>query len=341
MASLAFHNDCKRWRVFWHVTLPTGEVDKGSKAFKDKSLAQKFKLHCEKREKQLKRTVFIGQVLLEDAVDEWIGFCQGYTPRTEKHYTSAVEKFITAIADNAVYISDLTKLHINRYLNSLMRRELVNKTVNNEMCAIKSLCRFIHENYNIPNPATGIKKLREDPAEAHFLTLEEYRLVQKNCEPIALPWVVFIASTGLRATEFCNLKWKNCDIRNKAITIVGKGRKRRTVGLNDTALSVLEERRAVKTVKPNDYVFLCQKSKQLSRDILSRKICKACRDFGRSGGGPHALRHFFATQLLSNGVPIIKVSILLGHSLVTTTQRHYSHILSSDLTGITNILDAL
>ncbi len=67
MASMKYHKDVKRWRVFWHVTLPNGEVDKGSKAFKDKALAQKFKEHCEKRARQLKRAVFVEQVFLTDA----------------------------------------------------------------------------------------------------------------------------------------------------------------------------------------------------------------------------------------------------------------------------------
>ena len=35
MASMKYHKDCKRWRVFWHVTMPTGTVDKGSKSFKE------------------------------------------------------------------------------------------------------------------------------------------------------------------------------------------------------------------------------------------------------------------------------------------------------------------
>jgi len=31
MASMAYHKDVKRWRVFWHVTLPDGTVDMGSR----------------------------------------------------------------------------------------------------------------------------------------------------------------------------------------------------------------------------------------------------------------------------------------------------------------------
>jgi len=49
MASLKYHKDCKRWRVFWHVTLPNKEVDKGSNSFKEKRVAQAFKDRIEKR----------------------------------------------------------------------------------------------------------------------------------------------------------------------------------------------------------------------------------------------------------------------------------------------------
>jgi hypothetical protein len=31
MASMAYHKDVKRWRVFWHVTVPDGTVDSRDK----------------------------------------------------------------------------------------------------------------------------------------------------------------------------------------------------------------------------------------------------------------------------------------------------------------------
>jgi len=73
MASIGWEKVGRRWRVFWHVTLPTGEIDKGSKSFKDKTIASKFKEHCEKKEKQLKRAVFVEPVYLTEALDEWQG----------------------------------------------------------------------------------------------------------------------------------------------------------------------------------------------------------------------------------------------------------------------------
>ncbi len=341
MASLKFHHDVKRWRVFWHVTLPGGKVDKGSRSFKDEREAKEFKKHCEKRAKQLKRAIFVELVPLAGAFNEWLAFCQGYTKETRRLYVSLVNNFISDLPANVIYITDLTKFHINSHLNSLLAKGVINKTVNNSMSAIKSLCRYIHENYNIPNPASGIKKLREDPSCPHFLIMKEYEAMLKNSAEIARPWIRFIANTGLRVAEFSNLRWKNCDIKNKTITIIGKGRKKRSIGLNDTALGILKKIKANNNVKSEDSVFSRKNGKPLSRHCLSSYIGKACRNSGLAGGGPHAIRHFFATQLLFAGVPIIKVSILLGHSSVTTTQRHYSHILDSDLRSVTSILKAI
>ena len=91
---------------------------------------------------------------------------------------------------------------------------------------------------------------------------------------------------------------------------------------------------------PDDDLEL-EKDEPLNRNKLYKCISKSCCDAGLDGGGPHAARHFFATQLLLGGIPIIKVSALLGHSTVSTTQRHYSHILSPDLSDVTSVLKAI
>ena len=340
MASMGWEKTGKRWRVFWHVTLSDGSVDKGSKSFKDKKVALAFKKHCKKREQVLKRAEIVDPVMLDETVNHWKDFCQGYTDETAKLYIREVEGFVDFMPASVVYIADISKFHINSYLSYQMSRGLVNKTVNNTMCAIKSLCKYIHENYGIDNPADGIKKLKEDPPEVYFISREEYEAVLESCDDTVYPWVVFLANTGLRAMEFCSLRWKNCDLNQKTLTIVGKGRKRRTIGLNPLAVEILDRIRVGRRVKSTDAVFLTPDGKPLTRFVLSLRIHKACRNAGLDGGGPHAFRHFFATQLLLRGVPIIKVSILMGHSTITTTQRHYAHILSADLTGVTDILVA-
>jgi integrase/recombinase XerD len=42
------------------------------------------------------------------------------------------------------------------------------------------------------------------------------------------------------------------------------------------------------------------------------------------GGHPHRFRHTFTVELLLAGIPIERVSVLLGHSSVRITEKHYS-----------------
>lgn len=331
----------KRWRVAWRCTLPTGEIDSGSKSFgKDRETALKFKQHCDQNEKRLKQTIFVDPVYLSDVVEEWIGFCQRYTETTKDLYIAEVGRFIEFLPHTVNYITDLQKVHVNQYLNFRTGKGLKNRTNNNTLSSIKNLCRYMHENYKIPNPCEGIKMLDEDPPDHNFLNEEEYQRVLSNTLDIAKPWVKFLANTGLRATEMCRLQFKDCDLKQRTITIVGKGRKRRTVDSNNTALGILKDYRACRKVKSTDYVFCRHNGEPLSRHTLNRYVGKACRHSGLAGGGPHALRHYFATSLLLRGVPIIKVSLLLGHTSVSITQKIYSHILPSDLRGVTGVLDA-
>ena len=341
MASLKYHKDVKRWRVFWHVTLPDGSVDKGSKSFKGRPDGEKFKQKKEREEQVLKRAIFVQAPLLTDVLDEWKDYLQRHAARTKELYEYGLNDFLQFLPENVIFMTDLTTNHINRYINSLMSKGLKNKSINNNLCAIKSLCRYAQENYQVDNSAVGIKKLKEDPIEINFITVDEYRLILEHVDDIALGWVKFLAHTGLRATEFKNLCWKNYHPHLKSITIVGKGKKRRTIGLNQVAIDILEKRRKGKKVKPDDYIFLRKDGEQLIRRTLCHYISKSCGKAGICQRGPHSLRHFFATQLLLAGVPIIKVSILLGHASITTTQKHYSHILSPDLTDVTGILEAI
>ena len=41
-------------------------------------------------------------------------------------------------------------------------------------------------------------------------------------------------------------------------------------------------------------------------------------------GHAHLFRDTFATKLLSTGVPLERVSVMLGHSSIKVTEKHYS-----------------
>jgi integrase/recombinase XerD len=55
-----------------------------------------------------------------------------------------------------------------------------------------------------------------------------------------------------------------------------------------------------------------------------RKLEKVFDLAGIENGHPHRFRHTFAVELLKEGVPIEDVAILLGHSSIRITEKHYA-----------------
>lgn len=166
-------------------------------------------------------------------------------------------------------------------------------------------------------------------------------------------FVPLIINTGLRASEVLALKWKaDIDLENRILTVHNnvvfvkdrekeKGYKLleqdtvktdagqdRAIPLNDAAYNALlnlqkltGEKTWVLTTRNNTQM----KPRQL--DQMFRRIAVASELPEEKIYGVHALRHTFATLLLTNGVEIKTVSELLGHSDVTITYNTYIHII--------------
>lgn len=56
-------------------------------------------------------------------------------------------------------------------------------------------------------------------------------------------------------------------------------------------------------------------------------LYRKCNEIRITNISPHSLRHMFATILMERGVPIIKISALLGHSSPNTTFEIYCGIM--------------
>ena len=65
------------------------------------------------------------------------------------------------------------------------------------------------------------------------------------------------------------------------------------------------------------------------RNALRSYYCLLTR-LGLPRSGFHRLRHCFATEYLRHGGDVVRLSIILGHSEISTTQK-YLHLLTEDL----------
>jgi integrase/recombinase XerD len=94
-------------------------------------------------------------------------------------------------------------------------------------------------------------------------------------------------------------------------------------------------------IKKGGHLF-CSGSARLATvtDLWRRRI-KLAFAHARVKGTPHRFRHTFAIDLLSNGVDIKNVSMLLGHSSVTITEKHYGAWVKSRQDALTHDIERL
>jgi integrase len=84
----------------------------------------------------------------------------------------------------------------------------------------------------------------------------------------------------------------------------------------------------VRAIKPRhgQYLFTGPHSLRMetASDLWRRKLGQVFTKAKIQRGHPHRFRHTFAVELLKKGVPMEEVSILLGHSSVRITEKHYA-----------------
>jgi site-specific recombinase XerD len=143
-------------------------------------------------------------------------------------------------------------------------------------------------------------------------------------------------STGLRVSEMVALNRENINIQMGEFSVIGKGGKARVVFLSkqskDWLKRYLDARhdpyRAlfIRYSGPKPKEGLTDEKLRLSVRSVERLIDK----YRKKAGiliriGPHALRHSFATDLLTHGADLRSVQEMLGHKNIATTQI-YTHV---------------
>ena len=141
---------------------------------------------------------------------------------------------------------------------------------------------------------------------------EEMKLILNDVKPYHFQlFIRFAYYTGARRGEICSLTEDN--IREEYVA--GKSGKRR-IKLNKQAKLVLNE---------------IEKLWEYQPFYITQTFKKNLRRLGIKNGRFHDLRRTFGYNLIKQGMPIYHLSKLLGHSSVTTTEKHYAPLLATDV----------
>lgn len=138
--------------------------------------------------------------------------------------------------------------------------------------------------------------------------------------------IYLLLSTGMRASELCNLTRNDVDLRSRTVKVFGKGRKERLVRIDPTTAKLLARFLAEqKDQGPEARLFLSRYGKPLNRLALYRVIDKLGQDAGITDVrvSPHTFRHTFSVQFLrAHPGAIFHLMDLLGHTNPMMTRRY-------------------
>ena len=252
------------------------------------------------------------------------------TPQIEKQILS---ELISGVSDKKSkelsfnnLVSKYLEYHGHNWVNSTRKRnkELLNKYLTNGLpdnpttkamtIRVINACNnwgFKHGLINKPIKIEGGSKWETRNRVLSDSELET--LLDKIRENRFNLFVRFAYYTGARSGEIRSISREN--IFSNHIVAYGKSGKR-LIKLNNQAQEILK-----RLDKIWDY----------KRDFVSHKFKKEARRLGIPDIRFHDLRRTFGYNLIRQGRPIYEVSKLLGHSSVTTTERHYAPLLTTEI----------
>jgi integrase/recombinase XerC len=147
------------------------------------------------------------------------------------------------------------------------------------------------------------------------------------------PWILardaavlaLLYGSGLRISEALGLPRKEIPEPGKgdAITVTGKGNKKRMVPVLPRVLQLIAEyvAQCPYDIPADAPLFVGAKGGPLSPRIVQLAMARLRGALGLpETATPHALRHSFATHLLARGGDLRSIQELLGHASLSTTQ---------------------
>lgn len=221
---------------------------------------------------------------------------------------------------------------VRRYKSDKQSDDLSNKTINNHLTVLSRFLAVAREEGVLKAPKWTVKLLTLSSVESRFLEMKEIKRLTDAAaaedNPQWLDLILIGLNTGMRISEMLALDWKNINLNgavrkiNVCVSIcreTGKHKSVKNGQARDVALNPFTAAVFKKMQHRSGPVF--DLTYQGAYSAMKRIVDRA----GLADIGWHSLRHTFASALVTEGVPLLTVSRLLGHKSLKMTER-YAHL---------------
>ncbi len=272
------------------------------------------------------------------------------SPKTVEAYRRDVARYLGFMAEHRggpmgrAALGTVTLAELRAWMAAERGRGLSARSLARALSAVRAFYRWLEAVEGIDCAALHVVRAPKRPARLpRPVAVDGARALVGTVSADAPPWIAardqaaltLIWGSGLRISEALGLRERDAPLA-EVIRVTGKGGKEREVPVLPAARQAVEHYRALcpYAAGPNAPLFLGARGGALSPRVLQKAMATARMALGLPPSAtPHALRHSFATQLLSAGGDLRAVQELLGHVSLSTTQV-YTNIDESGLIDV-------
>lgn len=269
-----------------------------------------------------------------------IGGVERLSDNTVRAYSGDLQSYLDWVKRRQVDPFFVTHAELRGYLAEMSRARYSAATMNRRLSSVRDLYRWlVEEGVTTEDAAAAIVSPKRAKTLPRTLTEDEAERLLEACDGRDArdvrdrAFLELLYATGARISEVSKLDVRDVDLNQGQVRLEGKGSKTRIVPIYDLAAErvrsyVLEARPglAAKGNTREEALFISTRGNRMSADALrtvfERRAVAAGIDRPVT---PHAMRHTFATELLSGGADLRSVQTLLGHADLSTTQI-YTHL---------------
>lgn len=270
------------------------------------------------------------ELMLSDEIPKflkWLENIESCSSHTLKAYALDLEQAFKQVKTTKIGDEELLSI-CRQALHQWKDLSLASR--NRKASCLKSLLNFLHREGKIERDlAILVTAPRVGKKLPHFLSVDEVLAItqylkNKPTEEDSALLFYLMYGAGLRVSEACNLKWTNFRSR-QMLAVMGKGQKERLTAVPKPLMSLLEKR-----LKKNHSRSAIEPFIWGEEPLSPRKAYAQIKELGQKAGllkplHPHALRHSYATHLLSSGANLRTLQVLLGHTSLSATEK-YTHL---------------
>lgn len=293
---------------------------------------------------------------MNNIIEEFITYLKqvkNYSEHTQSAYDMDVRDFVQFHRNfvggdiTLAQMAQADTICFRAFLADRQRRGLSHKSTARALSSLRGFYKFLGKRYNIKNDAIGLisspkvpRKLSKaiSPIEVEHMQSAIREIDATNPWVAARDWalVLLLFGCGLRISEALQLTNQDIAGRPDILRINGKGNKERIVPVLPVVWQAIDRYIELRPMgnRPDDNLFRSVRGLPMS-PRMAEKVIENLRNYMQLPDyvTPHALRHTFATALLSGGADLRTLQELLGHSSLSTTQL-YTKV---DMTEISNI----